>query len=72
MNVRQADAPGLVHVTKPGTQETYCGLAIDEEVWVATSKEANCDACARTGAPMSEGPRAVSGEARGAHDPGER
>ena len=51
MNVRQADGSGVVHVAKPQTKETYCGRAVDEEEWVITSKEADCTACARAGAP---------------------
>ncbi len=55
MNVRQANGAGVVHVAKPQTKETYCGRAVDEEEWVATSKEADCTGCARAGAPMTEG-----------------
>ncbi len=55
MNVRQADGSGVVHVAKPQMEETYCGRAVDEEEWVITSKEANCTACARSGAPMPQG-----------------
>ncbi|MDP9479377.1 MAG: hypothetical protein M3R38_27515 [Actinomycetota bacterium] len=52
MNVRQANGSGVVHVAKPRMEETYCGRAVDEEEWVATSKEANCSACgARAVAP---------------------
>ncbi len=51
MNVRQANGVG---VAKPQMKETYCGRAVDEEEWVTTSKEANCAACARAGAPVSE------------------
>ncbi len=52
MNVRQANGVGVVHVAKPGMRETYCGRAVDEEEWVATSKEADCTACGtRAGAP---------------------
>lgn len=56
MNVRQANGVvGVVHVAKPQVRETYCGRAVDEEEWVTTSREANCTACARVGAPVSEG-----------------
>ncbi len=55
MNVRQANGVGVVHVAKPQMRETYCGRAVDEEEWVTTSREANCTACARAGAPVSEG-----------------
>ena len=51
MNVRQANGSGVVHVANPRMKETYCGRGVDEEEWVATSKEANCTACARSGAP---------------------
>ncbi len=54
VNVRQANGVGAVHVAKPQMRETYCGRAVDEEEWVTTSREANCTACARAGAPVSE------------------
>jgi hypothetical protein len=56
MNVRQANGSGMVHVAKPGMRETYCDRAVDEEEWVATSKEADCSACGtRARAPVPEG-----------------
>ncbi len=55
MNVRQANGGGVVHVAKPHMKETYCGRAVDEEEWLTTPKEANCTACARAGASMTEG-----------------
>ncbi|MGH3089307.1 MAG: hypothetical protein ACRDSJ_18595 [Rubrobacteraceae bacterium] len=51
MNIRQANGVGRVHVAKPQMKLTYCGRPINEEDWVTTSKEANCTACARAGAP---------------------
>jgi hypothetical protein len=35
-------------------KETYCGRLVDEEEWVTTSKEVNCTACIRAGAPSPE------------------
>ncbi len=55
VNVRQANGVGVVHVAKPQMKETYCGRAVDEEEWVTTSREANCTACTRAGAPTREG-----------------
>jgi hypothetical protein len=51
VNIRQANGVGRVHVPKPQMKETYCGTTVNEEEWVITSKEANCDACTRAGAP---------------------
>ncbi len=54
MNVRQANGVGVVHVAKPQMRETYCGMAVDEEEWLTTSREATCTACARAWASMLE------------------
>ncbi len=54
-NVRQANGVGVVHAAKPQMKETYCGRAVDEEEWVATTKGANCTACERAGAPTPKG-----------------
>ncbi len=52
MNVRQANGSGVVHVAGPRMEQTYCGRVVDEEEWVVTSEEADCDACGiRAGAP---------------------
>lgn len=51
VRVRQANGLGRVHVAMPQMQRTYCGRPVNEEDWVATSKEANCTGCARAGAP---------------------
>lgn len=55
VKIRQANGIGRVHVAKPQMKETYCGRPVDEEEWVTTSREANCVACARAGAPRPEG-----------------
>ena len=41
---------------KPGMRETYCGRPVNEEDWVTTSREVNCTACARAGAPKPDRP----------------
>jgi hypothetical protein len=51
VNIRQANGIGRVHVAKPQMKETYCGRPVNEDDWLTTSKEANCTACARAGAP---------------------
>jgi hypothetical protein len=56
VNIRQANGLGRVHVAKPGMKQTYCGRPVNEEDWVTTSREANCTACARAGAPRPERP----------------
>ncbi len=56
LNIRQANGVGRVHVSKPQMKETYCGRTVNEEEWVVTSKEANCSACTRAGAPRPEWP----------------
>ena len=57
LNIRQANGVGRVHVAKkPQMKETYCGRPVNEEEWVVTSKEANCSACTRSGAPRPEWP----------------
>jgi hypothetical protein len=54
VNIRQANGVGRVHVAKPQMKLTYCGRTVNEEEWVITSKEANCSACTRAGAPRTE------------------
>ena len=54
VNVRQANGSSVVHVAKPQMRETYCGIAVDEEEWLTTSKETTCTACARARASMLE------------------
>ena len=54
MNIRQANGLGRVHAAKPQMKETYCDRLVDEEEWVTTSKEVNCTACIRAGAPSPE------------------
>ena len=56
LNIRQANGVGRVHVSKPQMKLTYCGRTVNEEEWVVTSKEANCSACTRSGAPRLEWP----------------
>ncbi len=51
VNIRQANGIGRVHAAKPSMKVTYCGRTVDEEEWVITTKDANCSACARAGAP---------------------
>ena len=55
VNIRQANGIGRVHAAKPQMKQTYCGRPVNEEEWITTSKEANCTACARAGAPRPEG-----------------
>ncbi len=54
VNLRQPNGSSVVHVSRSQMRETYCGIAVDEEEWLITSKEANCDACTR--APRPEWP----------------
>ncbi len=54
VNVRQANGSSVVHVAKPQMRETYCGIAVDEEECLTTSKEATCKACARAGVSTPE------------------
>ncbi len=56
LNIRQANGVGRVHVAKPQMKVTYCGRPVNEEDWLITSKEANCSACTRAGAPRPEWP----------------
>jgi len=54
VNVRQANGSSEVHVARPQMKETYCGMAVDEEDWLTTSREATCTACARAWASTPE------------------